>query len=64
MKNKTLKGLALATMVGTLFQLGGCINLNTLLRSAVYYAALEVVTDGDGFFGFGLGLTGGGTTTQ
>lgn len=50
MKSKTFKGIALATMVGTLFQLGGCINLNTLLRSAVYYAALEFVTDNDGIF--------------
>jgi len=50
MKSKTFKGIALATMVGTLFQLGGCINLNTLLSSAVYYAALEFVADNDSIF--------------
>lgn len=49
MRNKTLKGVVLALAAGSLFQLGGCLNLQKLALDAAVYAGLEFVTDG-GFF--------------
>jgi hypothetical protein len=58
MKKRTTKFAALALLAsGTLFQLG-CLNLgglfNNLVGAVPAYIALEFLTDGDGFFGFGL----------
>ncbi len=50
MRKKTMKAVALAAMAGMLFQLGGCLNLNQLLRQAVNYAILEFATDNTGVF--------------
>ena len=48
--NKKVKTVALTALVGTLFQFGGCLNLNQVLRDAAWYAAFEFVTDNDGVF--------------
>lgn len=47
MRKKTMKAVALAAMAGMLFQLGGCLNLNQLLRQGMFYFAFEYLTDQD-----------------
>jgi hypothetical protein len=50
MGKKTLKGAALAAVLGTVLQFGGCISWQTLMASAATYAGLEFVLDNDGVF--------------
>ncbi len=50
MRKKTLKAIALTTMAGMLFQFGGCLNLDQLLRQSVVYLALEFATDQTAIF--------------
>jgi hypothetical protein len=50
MGKKTMKGAALAAVLGTVLQFGGCFNLQTLFASAATYATLEFVLDNDGVF--------------
>ena len=50
MRKKTLKAVTLAACAGMMFQLGGCLNLNSLLRQGVVYAAMEFVLDNDTVF--------------
>ena len=64
MKKNRIKMMAVAALAGTMFQFGGCGFggiFNALIRTAPSYAALEFLTDADGFFGQSLsGLLGGG----
>jgi len=50
MRKKTLKAVTLAAVAGMLFQFGGCLNLNMLLRQGAIYAAMEFVLDNDTVF--------------
>lgn len=47
MKSKTVKGIAMAALAGTLLQFGGCLNLGQMIRYGAWYAAFEYVTDQD-----------------
>ena len=50
MKSKNVKAFAMAALAGTLFQLGGCLNLNQILSWGAWYAAFEFVSDNDTVF--------------
>lgn len=55
MRKKTLKAIALTTMAGMLFQFGGCLNLDQLLRQAVVHTAIDFVTGNNTVIGLFTG---------
>jgi hypothetical protein len=52
MGKKTMKAAAMAAILGTVLQFGGCFGRiwQDLLTTGVSYAILEYVTDNDGVF--------------
>ena len=52
MGKKTMKAAAMAAILGTVLQFGGCFGniWKNLLTSAVSYGILEFVVDNDGVF--------------
>lgn len=50
MRKKTLKAVTLAAVAGMMFQFGGCLNVNQLVRQGIMWAAFEFVADNDAVF--------------
>lgn len=50
MRKKTLKAVTLAAVAGMMFQFGGCLNINDLLRSSLTWATFEFLADNDNIF--------------